>query len=102
MRYSARRRLTALTVISPPRSDGHNAGEPAAAGISGRASLTHWPRMSSVHGQTASTLRGFGDEPLRALPNRTRQTPKSPNSRACGLMPKSATSSIVNSVRRNP
>jgi hypothetical protein len=32
-----------------------------------------------------STLRGWGAEPLAAFPNRTRQTPCSPNSRAWGV-----------------
>ena len=52
--------------------------------------------------RTVSTLRRFGGDPFIALPNRTWHTPYSLNSGACGLGPKSATSSIAASVRRNP
>jgi hypothetical protein len=66
-RYSANRLLIVLTVIRPSRSDGHNAGELAASGISGRASAVHCARMSAVHGHTASTERGFGRRALVRL-----------------------------------
>ena len=85
-----------------PRSDGHNAGEAVALANSGRASLIHCSSTPGSQGQTVSTPRRFGADPLPALPNRTRHRPNSPNSAACGLVPRSARSSIWASVRRSP
>jgi hypothetical protein len=93
--------LICCSPIRSARSDGHSAGLPSAAS-SGRTSPTHCSSTSTIHGHTASTLHRFGGEPFIALPWRTKQTPKSPNSAACGLAPKSTTSSIRVSLRRNP
>jgi hypothetical protein len=52
------------------RSEGHSATPPGGAS-SGRKCEIHSCRTSGTHDHTVSTLRGFGAEPVVALPYRT-------------------------------
>jgi len=74
-RYSPNRLFSTLTPTRGPRSDGHSAGDDAAWAISGRASSAHCASTGGSHGQTVSTLRRFGGEPLPPLPYRTWHSP---------------------------